>query len=265
MQASPESAAVIDSWGLGDYSLMEPLLAPAAAALVNAVDRPEMHGGRTALDLAAGRGAVAALLNSIGWSTIATDGSPAMVGKGRRLTDSRIAWRVEDVTRQPLPDNSMDVVASSFGLIFAPNATEAVRETSRVLRPDGRLLFTAWAATGFVAEMTMDMSAFLGAAPRPGPLDWSDEDFVQACLGNHYTDLTFSSLSMTWLFQSAVDGRQKLERGSPTHVAAGRAAGRNATAMMDAVQRRLQVYASRDGTVRAPADYLLVTARRRAA
>src|SRR5215211_7968128 len=115
----------MDLWGLADYTGFAERLAPAAHALVDAAGPLD---GRRVLDLAAGNGNVAVLAAAAGAQVTASDSSPRMVEMGRERTDGSARWLQADVQDLPLPDGSIDVLLSSFGLIFAPNPELAVAQ-----------------------------------------------------------------------------------------------------------------------------------------
>lgn len=104
-----------------------------------------------ALDLACGTGdlavAIARALPAV--HVTAVDASAQMiVAADMRLVDAardadvsaRIRTTIGDMTALNLPDASMDVVMAGYGVRNVPDATRAVREMARVLRPGGVLV-----------------------------------------------------------------------------------------------------------------------------
>jgi SAM-dependent methyltransferase len=251
-----------DLWDRGDYPAVARRLEPAAAAI--AVEAGPGNG-RAALDVAAGTGSVALRLADAGWRTSATDGSPGMVARGREATaraGHETEWHVADVAGQPFDGASQDLVASSFGLIFAPDPVAAVAEVARILAPTGRLLLTTWTQDGYMARMTAEMARFLPAPPPEGPepFRWGASDVLEELLGAHFEDVRITQHSLPWAFPSAAAGRGWVERASPGHIAAMTAAGASAGPMMDAVQAHLEGHADPSGRVFVEAEYLLVSA-----
>jgi SAM-dependent methyltransferase len=118
--------------------------------LVDAVDpRP----GETILELAAGvgdTGLLAAERVGPDGLVISSDLSPAMVEAARRrgaeLGIAGVDFRVLDAQALELPDDSVDAVVCRWGYMLMPDPAAALRETSRVLRPGGRLAFSVWAS-----------------------------------------------------------------------------------------------------------------------
>lgn len=251
----------VNPWDLGDYPRLSARLEPAAVAVAA---RAGAGRGRFALDVAAGDGSVASALSQQAWHVYATDASDRMVELGRARTGGSdgVAWRQADLAHQPFDDASMDVVVSSFGLIFGEDPAECVSEVARVLNPAGRLLFTAWVEDGYMAEMTRRMMAFFPDAPVTGPMRWGSESFIAAQLAPHFLGVEVERLGLPWAFPSAREGRKHLESASPAHVAACAALGDRAEEMMDAVEAHLEEYVRADGSVEVEAEYWLVDAQR---
>jgi ubiquinone/menaquinone biosynthesis C-methylase UbiE len=111
-----------------------------------------------ALDLGCGDGALATRLQRQGWRCVAADLSPAMcaiaggrIGPGRTVT--------ADASALPFGDGTVDAVTGAFLLPHLGSLGEALAELRRVLRRDGRLVLTNWAAcarspfTGLLSEI----------------------------------------------------------------------------------------------------------------
>jgi SAM-dependent methyltransferase len=79
---------------------------------------------------------------------ISSDRSPAMVEAGRRRTSDlgldNVEHRVLDAENLDLPDASVDGVVCRWGYMLMVDPPRALAETQRVLRPGGRLVFSAW-------------------------------------------------------------------------------------------------------------------------
>ena len=54
------------------------------------------------------------------------------------------AWRQADVLALPFEDQTFDVVACQFGVMFFPDKVKGYREARRVLKPGGRSIFNVW-------------------------------------------------------------------------------------------------------------------------
>jgi SAM-dependent methyltransferase len=102
--------------------------------------------GRRILDVACGTGVVArGAADRIGedGTVVGVDLNEAMLAVARRLRPE-LEWRQADVAELPFPDNSFDVVLCQAGLMFFPDADQAIREMARVVRPDGVVGLQVW-------------------------------------------------------------------------------------------------------------------------
>lgn len=112
--------------------------------------------GQKVLDVCAGTGVVSlALAQLVGpqGRVFAIDLSEAMLArleeKKRKFGLEHIDIHVMDAARPEFRSGYFDHVVSSFGIFFMPDMAAALREWVRVLRPGGRLMFTAFAASAF--------------------------------------------------------------------------------------------------------------------
>jgi SAM-dependent methyltransferase len=248
-------AATAALWGLADYSGLAQRLDPAASALVDAA-APEP--GDRVLDVAAGTGNVAVRAAARGAQVTACDLAPRMVQLGRERTGPGVEWIEADVEDLPLPDATVDVVLSTFGVIFAPRPEVALAQLRRVLVPGGRFGLTAWTVDGWIAERVRIVRDFVPPDPTaPDVLSWGDADVLERRLATGFTDVRIERCSLPWHFDSPQELTAFLAAHSSAHVAAKQAAGDRAEEMVAAIER----HASPDGgPVRLDVEYLLAQA-----
>jgi demethylmenaquinone methyltransferase/2-methoxy-6-polyprenyl-1,4-benzoquinol methylase len=107
------------------------------------VNQAGARPGRRALDLATGTGDLAFAMARRGAAVIGLDITPRMIEIARAKASrsrARVAFAVGDMLALPLPDSSVDVVTTGYGLRNAADLTVALDEIRRVLRPGGLLL-----------------------------------------------------------------------------------------------------------------------------
>lgn len=77
---------------------------------------------------------------------VVTDLNQPMLDRAasRQPDDGRIVWRQADALKLPFEDESFDVVACQFGVMFFPDKIQGYREARRVLKPGGHMLFNVW-------------------------------------------------------------------------------------------------------------------------
>jgi len=125
-----------------DRCLGPALFAPYASqlAMIAAEQAPD-----SVLEVAAGTGVLTAeLVRALPAARInATDLNAAMVAwAAHRIAGP--SWLVADAECLAFPDGCFDLVVCQFGVMFFPDKPTAFAEAARVLRPDGRFLFSVW-------------------------------------------------------------------------------------------------------------------------
>jgi ubiquinone/menaquinone biosynthesis C-methylase UbiE len=100
------------------------------------------------LETAAGTGILTRALAGVLPGTaeiVATDlNQPMLDFAGAQPGIERVRWQRVDATALPFPEQSFDAVTCQFGVMFFPDKMAAYREALRVLRPDGRFVFSVW-------------------------------------------------------------------------------------------------------------------------
>jgi ubiquinone/menaquinone biosynthesis C-methylase UbiE len=112
-----------------------------------AADEPvvaEYLSGRepgVALDAACGTGRFAEFLARRGHQVIGVDSSPDMLARARRRVPGG-EFRVGELDRLPLPDDSADVIVCALALAHVPRLQPVLAEFARALRPGGDLVIS---------------------------------------------------------------------------------------------------------------------------
>jgi len=134
------AAAVNYEKYLGPF-IFEPY-AEYVAGLIN----PE--GIESVLEIACGTGRLTKHLREhlpVPIRLVASDFSADMLAVAKKvLNDDTIEYKEADAQNLPFEDNSFDMVLMQFGIMFVPDKDKAFSEIYRVLKPGGKLYFTAW-------------------------------------------------------------------------------------------------------------------------
>ena len=125
---------------------------------------PASSKDNAVLDLGTGTGNAALLAAKAGAEITAVDPSPRLLNVAEaRIRQGRFeVAKAEDL---PFDDASFDRVLSLFAVIFSEQPQKAASEITRVLKPDGRALITAWEPVGADGRARSASSA----PRRPGP------------------------------------------------------------------------------------------------
>jgi SAM-dependent methyltransferase len=162
---------------------------PVSAWLVEAL---HPQPGQTILDLAAGvgdTGFLAAELIQPGGTLITSDFSPDMLSaaqrRARRHNVTNVRFRQMDANL-PLdqPAASLDGVICRWGYMLLNDGEDALRETRRILKPQGAVALAAWAAaddnlwSAAPARILQRRGLLEPDPPGPGQFAWGEPGAV---------------------------------------------------------------------------------------
>jgi SAM-dependent methyltransferase len=127
------------------YGTAHPVFVEFPARLV---DRARIGAGERVLDIGCGNGNGLRAIQRSGSPCDVTgvDFSAAMVRAARASVHADVEFAIADGLRLPFPDGTFDVALASSVFQFLRYSVDALREWRRVLRDDGRLLFSVPAA-----------------------------------------------------------------------------------------------------------------------
>ena len=160
---SPSLVNIMDLGKALDYSDKDLSLAPGAANLGlgcgNPMSRAELKPGETVLDLGSGAGFDAFLAaQRVGESgkVIGVDMTIEMIEKARmnseNLKISNVEFRLGEIEKLPVHDNTVDVVISNCVINLSPDKSAVFREIYRTLRPGGRIIISDILRSGEMPE-----------------------------------------------------------------------------------------------------------------
>jgi SAM-dependent methyltransferase len=93
-----------------------------------------------------------------------------------------IRFDLGDARTLPYEDSAFDVVASNFGVIFAPDRDVVARELARVCRSGGRLALTAW----YPRPQLDEIYERFGRTSSVDSSVWSDPEELELLLGDPF-------------------------------------------------------------------------------
>jgi SAM-dependent methyltransferase len=162
------------AWSGATYERIAEAFAPVHQRIVETLSP---SAGEPVLDLACGTGGIALIAARAGADVTGLDISADQIEKARAAAeDAGLSVRFDEGDAQslPYPDGAFGVVASAFGIIFAPDHARAAAELTRVCRPDAGFAITTW---------TRDEWFQLGMRLRPDyegvtSQRWADQEYV---------------------------------------------------------------------------------------
>ncbi|MGN6558628.1 MAG: class I SAM-dependent methyltransferase [Solirubrobacterales bacterium] len=155
----------------------------------------DLRPGQEVLELACGAGRVglqAARRVGPDGTVLCSDFSQAMVDavaeRVERLGVPNVSTRVLNAEQLELSDEErFDVVLCRFGYMLMADQAQALRESARALRPDGRLVLAVWGTGEKNPWLSLILNAVmkhLGAPPpepgMPGPFSLGEAERLQA-------------------------------------------------------------------------------------
>jgi ubiquinone/menaquinone biosynthesis C-methylase UbiE len=172
------------AWSCGDYAVIGTTLQIVGEQLCETMDLP---AGSTVLDVAAGNG-MASLAAARRWCIVtSTDYVPSLLarGKARAMAEGlMITFQKADAEALPFGDESFDAAISTFGVMFAPDHTQAADELLRVVRPGGKIGLANWTPDGFIGEVFKTLGRYLPPAPgAKSPMLWGTRERIAAMFG----------------------------------------------------------------------------------
>lgn len=192
------------AWASGDYGQVGTRLQIVGETLCEAVD---LLATEKVLDVAAGNGNASLAAARRFAEVTSTDRVPSLLDEGRRRAEADqlpMTFQVADAEDLPFPDQSFDVVLSTFGVMFAPDQERAARELIRVTRQGGRIGLANWAPDGFVGRMFDVVRQF--APPPPGvrsPMEWGTETRLVELFGPDASDIRTERKTYHFRYRSA--------------------------------------------------------------
>jgi len=141
------------TWAAGDYAMIGTTLQIVGERLCEAVD---LRAGERVLDVAAGNGNATLAAARHFAQVTSTDyvGKLPERGKERAAAERlTVTFQTADAEALPFPDNSFDVVLSTFGVMFTPDQPKAAAELARTVRKGGRIGLASWTPNGFIGQL----------------------------------------------------------------------------------------------------------------
>jgi SAM-dependent methyltransferase len=177
------------------------------------VDALDPVPGQTILDIAAGPGDTGFLAAERGARLISTDFAAEMTEVAARAARARGLDNVEtrqlDAEKMDLPDGSIDGVLCRWGYMLMQDPAAALRESKRVLRPGGKLVFSVWGAPAANPWVTIPTKVAVSqglieppdAGAPGGMFSMADEDRVRAMLRDAgFERIELSTFPITWRY-----------------------------------------------------------------
>jgi ubiquinone/menaquinone biosynthesis C-methylase UbiE len=173
------------AWSSGNYAIVGTTLQIVGEQLCETLD---LRGHERVLDVAAGNGNVTLAAARRWCHVVSTDYVPSLLEGGRRRAaaeGAKVTFEQADAEALPFPDESFDVVVSTFGVMFTADHDKAAAEMLRVCRRKGRIGMANWTPDGFIGQVFKTLGKHL--PPPPGaksPALWGTRTRLDEMFGS---------------------------------------------------------------------------------
>lgn len=189
------------------YQTMAGHVRPAAVALVGAVQ--DQSG--LMLDIGSGTGNGLEAAAASGIRSVGIDLSAMQLRTSR--TSSPLAQA--DAQHLPFAGERFGAAVSNFGLVFAADPAQVLREAARCLHEGGVAALTAWLPGGWPDECRSVMASALDQTARPFPTKLGLEANARALFDQAgFTDIQVSFGELVWSFADLGDAVNTLTQAA---------------------------------------------------
>ncbi len=179
-----------EAWSSGDYGVVGSKVLIVSELLCETVDP---RAGDRVLDVATGHGNAALAAARRGGDVTGIDYVPEWLDRARARSNAdglKVTFQEGDAENIPFPDNSFDVVLSTFGAQFATHHEKTASELLRVCRPEGRIGMANWMPVGFIKEFFEVHARHVPPPPEvKSPLQWGTESGLRELFGDGIASL----------------------------------------------------------------------------
>jgi ubiquinone/menaquinone biosynthesis C-methylase UbiE len=176
------------AWSSGDYAVVGNTLQIVGETLCEAVD---LRSTERVLDVAAGSGNATLAAARRFADVVSTDYVASLLDRGRERAEAdgfSVAFQEADAEALPYPDQSFDVVLSTFGVMFTPNQEKAAAEMLRVVKVGGRIGMANWTPESFIGQLFKTIGTYIPPAPGvKSPALWGNRAHLEALFGKQAT------------------------------------------------------------------------------
>jgi ubiquinone/menaquinone biosynthesis C-methylase UbiE len=191
------------AWSSGDYAVVGATLQIVGESLCEALD---VRSGQRVLDVAAGNGN-ASLAAARRWcDVVATDYVPALLERARQRAAAdglEMLFQEADAEALPFPDESFDVVLSTFGVMFTADHDRAAAELGRVCKRGGKIGMANWTPDGFVGQLFGTIGKHVPAPPgATSPALWGTRDKLTEWFGPRAGSIKIAERQFVFRYRS---------------------------------------------------------------
>ncbi len=183
------------------------------------LDRAGVGVGTRMLDLCCGHGILAKAALARGAEVVGVDFSPAMLELARARAPEA-SFQEGNAMNLAFDADSFDAVVVGFGIPHVPDPKQVLVEAARVLRPGGRLAYSAWQDRKGAMQYVFQAIGAHGAKgialpPGPGAHDYADPERASSALADAGFDAAhYHEIDSRWQIKNTAQVVQFFEQGT---------------------------------------------------
>jgi SAM-dependent methyltransferase len=172
-------------WEKGNFCRIAQSMRESGEALVQSIG---ITKGLKVLDVGCGDGTTAIPAAHLGADVLGVDIASNLVAAGNKRVKERDLSNCRFVEGdacdlRDIPDQSVDLVISMFGAMFAPRPVDVAKSFVRVTRPGGRIIMGNWIPNDptLVAQILKIATSYMPPPPEGfiSPMLWGDDEQVR--------------------------------------------------------------------------------------
>lgn len=166
------------TWSSGDYSMIGVVFVPVSEQLCEAA---ELHAGQKVLDVATGTGNTALAASRRYCHVTGIDFVTSWLDRARERAFAEklpVIFEEGDAESLNFPNDTFDVVLSTFGCMFAPDQKKTAAELLRVCRPGGKIGLASWTPESYAGQILKTVAKYTPPTPSGfvPPVLWGTEE-----------------------------------------------------------------------------------------
>lgn len=248
-------------WASGNYGKVGSTLQITGESLCEAMD---LSSGESVLDVAAGNGNATLAAARRYCRVTSTDYVQELIDQGRARAEADgllVDYQQADAEKLPFANTYFDNVVSTFGVMFAPNQTQAAAEMLRVCRPGGKIGLANWTPDGFIGRLFKIVGRYV--APPAGvqsPAAWGTLEFLQKHFEHSADDMIVTTKSYVFRYLSTEHWLDIFRSYyGPVHKAFNALTDEQQYALAQDIAQLINEFnLAKDGSVKVPSTYLEV-------
>jgi ubiquinone/menaquinone biosynthesis C-methylase UbiE len=192
------------TWSSGDYSMIGVVFVPVSEQLCETI---ELHAGQKVLDVATGTGNTALAAARRYCDVTGIDFVTSWLDRARERASAEklpVIFEEGDAESLHFPNDTFEVVLSTFGCMFAPDQRKTAAELLRVCRSGGKIGLASWTPESYAGQILKTVAKYAPSAPSgfAAPVLWGTEKRLRELFADTTTTIHITKRIFNFRFLS---------------------------------------------------------------